>query len=168
MPNLGAAKTWLHVAFERAAIGDRRDKAADPSGEAWHSTGNVREVQMSDTPETQGSESGIARKLIVPAAISAVGSLVGLLLTKRDKLREAAPKLRDAASDLPRPRVPEGGVGELAGDLRGKLDEVLGKAPIGGGGDESSPAPKADRSELQQRRRDRQERRDRRRQRSRR
>jgi hypothetical protein len=117
--------------------------------------------------ETEGRGSGIARKLIVPAAITAAGSAVGLLLTQRQKLRAAAPKLRAAVSDLPVPRPPELGVGELAGDLRGKLDEALGKEPAGDTGGRSSAA-RIDRSEYQQRRRERQQRRDRRRQRSRR
>jgi hypothetical protein len=123
---------------------------------------------MATKPETEGRESGIARKLLVPAAISAVGSALGFLLTKRDKVREAAPRLREAVSDLSVPGVPEGGVGELTGDLRGKLDEVLGKEPAGGPGSASSPKTSIDHSELARRRRERQERRNRRRQRSRR
>jgi hypothetical protein len=118
--------------------------------------------------ETEAGGSGLARKLIVPAAISAAGSALGLLVTQRQKVREAAPKLREAVSDLPVPHVPEGGVGELAGDLRGKLDEVLGKEPSADTGGETSARTAIDRSEFQQRRRARQERRDRRRQRSRR
>jgi hypothetical protein len=129
---------------------------------------------MATGPETEERGSGIARKLIVPAAIGAAGSAVGLLLTQRQKVREAAPKLREAVSDLPVPHVPGGGVGELAGDLRGKLDEVLGREPAGDtdtdtdddGGSRSDTG--IDRSELEQRRRERQERRDSRRQRSRR
>jgi hypothetical protein len=126
---------------------------------------------METGPETEERGSGIARKLIVPAVISAAGSAVGLLLTQRQKVREAAPKLREAVSDLQVPHVREGGVGELAGDLRGKLDEVLGREPAGDtedddGGSRSDTG--IDRSELEQRRRERQERRDRRRQRSRR
>jgi hypothetical protein len=124
---------------------------------------------MSTRPETEETGSGIARKLLVPAAISAAGSALGFLLTKRQKLREAAPKLREAApklreavSDLSVPHVPEGGVGELAGDLRGKLDEVLGKEPTADAGGGSSARTGIDRSEFQQRRRARQERRERR------
>jgi type IV secretory pathway TrbL component len=121
---------------------------------------------MATKPETEGT--GIARKLLVPAAISAAGSALGFLLTKRQKVREAAPKLREAVSDLSVPGIREGGVGELTGDLRGKLDEVLGKEPAAGAGRASSPETSIDHSELARRRRERQERRNRRRQRSRR
>ena len=125
---------------------------------------------MATGPETEARGSGIARKLIVPAAISAAGSAVGLLLTRRQKVRAAAPKLREAVSDLPVPHLPDGGVGELTGDLRGKLDEVLGRDAAGEAGDDtdSRSGTGIDRSELEQRRRERRERRDRRRQRSRR
>jgi hypothetical protein len=122
---------------------------------------------MATKPETEGRESGIARKLLVPAAISAAGSALGFLLTKRQKVREAAPKLREAVSDLSVPGVPEGGIGELTGDLRGKLDEVLGKEPADASR-ASSPKTSIDHSELERRRRERQQRRNRRRQRSRR
>lgn len=122
---------------------------------------------MATKSETEGRESGIARKLLVPAAISVAGSALGFLLTKRDKVREAAPKLREAVSDLSVPGVPEGGVGELTGDLRGKLDEVLGKEPAADA-KASSSKTSIDHSELARRRRERQERRNRRRQRSRR
>jgi hypothetical protein len=118
--------------------------------------------------ETEERGSGIARRLLVPAAISAVGSALGFLLTKRQMVRDAAPKLREAVSDLPVPRVPEGGVGELTGDLRGKLDEVLGKEPAADAGRASSSKTSIDHAELARRRRERQERRNRRRQRSRR
>ena len=131
---------------------------------------------MATKAETERRGSGIARRLLVPAAISAAGSALGFLLTKRQMLREAAPKLREAVSDLSVPGVPEGGVGELTGDLRGKLDEVLGKEPAAGEGKEpadgegkaSSPKTSIDHSQLARRRRERQERRNKRRQRSRR
>ena len=125
---------------------------------------------MEATTETEGRGSGIARKLIVPAAVSLVGSAVGLLLTNRQKVREAAPKLREAVSDLPVPRAPEGGMGGLAGDLRGKLDEVLGREPAVDADEDSHGASSGgvERSEFEQRRRARQERRNQRRQRSRR
>jgi hypothetical protein len=127
---------------------------------------------MATTTETEGRASGIARKLIVPAVISLVGSAAGFLLTQRQKVREAAPKLRGAVSDLPVPHVPEGGVGELAGDLRGKLDEVLGREPAADADERSNGGSTGttgiDHSEFEERRRARQERRERRRQRSRR
>src|SRR5918997_3887944 len=108
---------------------------------------------METGPETEERGSGIARKLIVPAAISVAGSAVGLLLTQRKKVREAV-------SDLPVPHVPGGGVGEIAGDLKGKLDEVLGREPAGDtdgddGGSRSDTG--VDGSGLEQRRRERQE-----------
>lgn len=114
--------------------------------------------------ETEGGGSGVVRKLIVPAVISLAGSAAGLLLTQRQKVREAAPKLREAVS--------EGGVGELTGDLKEKLDEVLGREPAAGGdgasSDDFTGAREIDWSEFEERRRARQERRQRRRQRSRR
>jgi hypothetical protein len=127
---------------------------------------------MATTTETEGRGSGVARKLIAPAAISLVGSAAGLLLTQRQKVREAAPKLREAVSDLPVPHVPERGVGELAGDLRGKLDEVLGREPTAEADEQSDGGStgrtRTDLSEFAERRRARQERRDERRRRSRR
>jgi hypothetical protein len=122
---------------------------------------------MATKPETEGRGSEIARKLLVPAAISALGSAVGFLLTKRHKIREAGPKLRDAVSDLPA-RVPDAGAGELTGDLRGKIDEVLGKEPAAGVRRAASSTTSVDHSELERRRHERQERRNQRRQRSRR
>jgi hypothetical protein len=159
------------VAFEVEPIGERLGDSRSPSGEERHSTAEAREVQMAPRAEIEEGGSGIARKLIVPTAITAAGSAVGLLLTKREKLREAAPRLRQAVSGLRIPQVPQvpaGGVGELAGDLRGKLDDVLGKEPAAEAGGESRAHTGIDRSEFQQRRRAREERRSRRRQRSRR
>ena len=122
--------------------------------------------------ETEGDGNGVVRKLIVPAAIGLAGSAAGLLMTQRQKVREAAPRLREAVSDLPVPQLPEGGVGELTGDLREKLDEVLGReSPADGdetSSDDFSGAREIDWSEFEERRRARQERRARRRQKSRR
>jgi hypothetical protein len=104
------------------------------------------------------------RKLIVPAAIGLAGSAAGLLMTQRQKVREAAPKLREAVS--------ESGVGDLTGDLKEKLDEVLGRGPAadddGASSDGFTGAREIDWSEFEERRRARQERRERRRQKSRR
>lgn len=122
---------------------------------------------MAATPDTETGGKGIARKLIVPAAISAAGSAVGLLLTQRQKVTEVAPKIRDAVSDLAVPRS-DRGVGELTGDLRDKVEEVLGKTPASDAGEQSTTKSRIDRSELEQRRRARQERREQRRQSSRR
>jgi hypothetical protein len=113
---------------------------------------------------------GVARKLIVPAAVSAAAGAAGLLLTKKrdvrravskSDVRQAVPKLREAVSDLPLPNVRDSGVGDLAGDLRGKLDDVLGK----GSSEEqtlTAPPSRID-PEFERRRRERQGRRERRR-----
>ena len=45
---------------------------------------------MADTTESQGRAGGISRKLLIPVAISAVGTLLGYLLSKKDRLPEAA------------------------------------------------------------------------------
>jgi hypothetical protein len=112
----------------------------------------------------------VARKLIVPAAVGAAAGAAGLLLTKKrdvrravskSDVRQAVPKLREAVSDLPLPNVRDSGVGDLAGDLRGKLDDVLGK----GSSEEqtlTAPPSRID-PEFERRRRERQERRERRR-----
>lgn len=113
---------------------------------------------------------GVARKLIVPAAVGAAAGAAGLLLTKKrdvrravskSDVRQAVPKLREAVSDLPLPNVRDSGVGDLAGDLRGKLDDVLGK----GSSEEqtlTAPPSRID-PEFERRRRERQGRRERRR-----
>jgi hypothetical protein len=117
---------------------------------------------MADTSQSETGGRGIARKLLIPALISAVGSLLGYLLSKRDKIREAAPKLREAVSDVPMPKVPEGGVGEITSDLQGKLDEVLGKESATESDFDSSAPTDRDLSKFEERRRARQERRTRR------
>jgi hypothetical protein len=55
------------------------------------------------------------RSLIVPAAASLVGAGAGLVLTRKP-VRNAMPELNGL------------GIGDLADDLRGKLDSALGKA----------------------------------------
>ena len=119
---------------------------------------------MATGPDTEGDR-GIARKLLVPVAISAAGSAVGFLLTKRKQVLAAAPKLREVVSDLPGPNVSGGGVGDLAGELRGKVESVLGKDSSTDGAESSreSTSEPIDRSQLEERRRARQERRDQRR-----
>jgi hypothetical protein len=114
---------------------------------------------MADTPESKGRAGGVTRKLLVPVAISAVGTLLGFLLSKKDRLREAAPRLRETVSDLPTPTTPGGAMGELTSDLKGKLDEVLGKEPAGDIDLDSGIPTEQDLSELEERRRARQERR---------
>ncbi len=119
---------------------------------------------MADTPESEGGAGGIPRKLLIPVAISAVGSLLGYFLARRDRLREAAPKLREAVSDLPIPEMP-GRTGELANELKGKLDNVLGKEPETDVDIDSGIPTDQDLSEFEDRRRERQKRRNQRRQR---
>jgi hypothetical protein len=117
---------------------------------------------MADTSESEGRAGGIPRKLLIPVAISAVGSLLGYLLSKRERLQEAAPKLRETVSDVPVQET-AGRAGELTNELRGKLDKVLGKEPEA---DLDSGIPtEEDLSEFEERRRERQKRRDQRRQR---
>ena len=92
------------------------------------------------------------RKALVPGAASIVGAGAGLLLTKNiSGLRRALPDLKDL------------GVGDLAGDLRGRLDGVLGKS----GSSSSRQAEDFDADELAARRRERGERRTQRRKQSR-
>ena len=118
--------------------------------------------------ETRGSTREVAGKLFLPLAV-AVGSALGYLLTKKQDVRSAAPKLREAVSDLPRPHVPDSGVGDLAGKLRDMVGSALGREPSGSSAAQAHPTEsQADSGELEQRRRERQERRNRRRQRSRR
>jgi hypothetical protein len=122
---------------------------------------------MADTPEKEGrGGGGVPRKLLIPVAISAVGTLLGYLLSKKDRIPEAASKLRETVSDLSIPETP-GRTGELTNELRGKLDKVLGKEQEAGSDFESGIPTKQDLSEFEDRRKERQERRNQRRQRSR-
>jgi hypothetical protein len=121
---------------------------------------------MADTPESEERAGGIPRKLLIPVAVSAVGTLLGYLLSKRDRLREVAPKLRETVSDLPVPEM-SGRTGELTNELRGKLDKVLGKEEEGDLDLDSGIPTDQDLSEFEERRRERQKRRNQRRQRSR-
>jgi hypothetical protein len=115
--------------------------------------------------DTRGSAKELAGKLFLPVIVAA-GSALGYLLTKKQNVRETAPKLREAVSDLPRPHVPEGGVGDIADELRGKVESVLGKESPASSAASSSTS--IDRREFEQRRRARQERRQQRQQRARR
>jgi hypothetical protein len=122
---------------------------------------------MATGPEMGGGASGGIGKLLVPAAITAAGGALGFLLTKKQNVRAAAPKLREAVSDLSLPDIREGPIGDLTGDLRGKLDEVLGKEPAGpDGSTQTSGRRRIDYGALDERRRARRERRNQRRQRS--
>jgi hypothetical protein len=98
------------------------------------------------------------RRLIVPA-LGIAGGAVGLFLTKRTKaLRDAVPKAREAI-----PELPEGGIGELTGDLRSKLESVIG----GGARSQPSIQPRAfDTRKFEKRRAERRQRRERRRRRA--
>src|SRR5215210_4223885 len=124
---------------------------------------------MATEPDTGSSVGEVVRKLALPAAVSAAAGAAGLLMTKKPNIREALPKLREAASDLPKPSVPSvptGGVGDLADELKGKLDGVLGKESDEGAGELASAGSAIDRTELEGRRRERERRRNERRSRS--
>ena len=100
-----------------------------------------------------GKEKGRLRKALVPGAASVVGAGAGLLLTRKNRnLRAALPDLKDL------------GVGDVADDLRGKLDSVLGKATDSGRAETSSTQkrPTLTAKELETRRQEREERRNRR------
>jgi hypothetical protein len=85
------------------------------------------------------------RKLLLPGAASVLGAGAGLALSRTEKLRDALPTLDDV------------GIGDLADDLRTKLNSVVGKGDTGGAtGRSTSPL---DSDEYQARRRQREERR---------
>ncbi len=92
------------------------------------------------------------QKLVFPTAVSLAGAGAGLLLTKRPNIRAAMPDLKNV------------GVGDLADDLRAKLDTVLGKDSTSTR-ESASPATtqRADDDEMRSRRDERAERRSRRR-----
>jgi len=109
------------------------------------------------------TESGLG-KLVVPAAMGLAGTAVAVVLTRKPKLGDVVPKIREA---MPEARPP--GIGEITDDLKGRLDSVLGKN--GGGGEElagfedQTPSD-FDTSEFERRRAERRERRERRRRRA--
>ena len=117
---------------------------------------------MAKDTETEGGST--LRKLVVPAAVGVAGSAIAVALTKKPKqLDELVPKVREALPDLP-----EGGVGELTDDLKGRLDSVLGKDEGGEeaeGFDEQAPSS-IDAQKFEQRRDDRRKRREQRRRRA--
>jgi hypothetical protein len=87
------------------------------------------------------------KKLLVPAAASLAGAGAGLALTRTDKLRHGLPTL-------------DTGIGDLADDLRTKLNSVVGKIDSGLGGTSIGPSSSPlDPAELEARRRRREERR---------
>jgi hypothetical protein len=92
------------------------------------------------------------RRLAVPAVAGVLAAAAGLFLTRREKAGRSMPNMPDL------------GIGDLADDLRRKLDAVLNKTnPSGGDGpSDSRPTRHIDPDELAQRRRERQQRRSRR------
>jgi hypothetical protein len=100
---------------------------------------------------------GRLRGLVLPAAVSIAGAAAGVLLSKRPaKLRQVVPS------------VPDVDLGDLAGELRTKVESMRGTSRSEGGdrrdSDEESRLPSP--SELQSRRRERERRRTARRQRT--
>jgi hypothetical protein len=61
------------------------------------------------------------RKLLVPGAASLIGAGAGLALSRGQSLRRTLPSLDDV------------GIGDLADDLRTKLNSVIGKDDTGKG-----------------------------------
>jgi hypothetical protein len=124
--------------------------------------------EMASDLKEQVRDSGTLRKLLLPTAMGLGGSAVAMVLTRKPKqLRNAVPKVRDAM-----PQLPEGGIGELTGDLRERLDAVLGKEPGGDAGDdleqahadwEQAQPSNIDTNEFEERRAERRERREKRR-----
>jgi hypothetical protein len=80
------------------------------------------------------------RKLIVPTAASIAGAGVGLVLTRKQKLRDSLPSLDDL------------GFGDLADDLRSKVSSMAGNS-------KPQAVAHVDADELEQRRREREQRR---------
>jgi hypothetical protein len=115
------------------------------------------------------------KKMLVPTAAGLAGSALAVVLTKKPKqlldampkqLDEVVPKVRDAMRELP-----NGGVGDLTDDLRGRLDSVLGKDTTDDDDDkiagfERQQPSQFDASRFEQRRSERRERREQRRRRA--
>jgi hypothetical protein len=91
-----------------------------------------------------------AKKLLLPAAATIAGAGAGLALTKKS-VRKALPDLGDR------------GIGDIADDLRSKLDSAIGKVQPSSS---QSHGRHIDSQELHQRRREREQRRSSRRARS--
>jgi hypothetical protein len=78
---------------------------------------------MAKGNESASTGTGNLRKVLVPTAAGVAGSALAFALTKKPKqLAEVMPKVREAL-----PELPEGGIGELTEDLKGRLDSVLGR-----------------------------------------
>jgi len=113
---------------------------------------------MATEPDAGAQSSSAARKLLVPGAIGLAGGVAGLLLTKKDELREKMPQLGEAMPQVPE-RI-ESGIGDLTEDLRGKLDSVLGKdGETSSGGEAGDELTSRTSDELEKRRAARKERR---------
>lgn len=103
--------------------------------------------------ETGAGIKDTARKLLFPAAVSAVGGGLGWLLSRKPK------QLRQAV-----PRMPDVDVGNLKDDLRGRLDFVLGKEEEEAHEEQPHEQQSVDTSEFEERRQERQKRREERKQ----
>jgi hypothetical protein len=92
------------------------------------------------------------RKFLLPGAASVLGAGAGLVLTRTGKLRDALPNLND------------GGISDLADDLRTKLSSVVGGGDSNNSNERSSGSGSQTRAtlegeELQKRLKQRQDRR---------
>jgi hypothetical protein len=120
---------------------------------------------MAKDTENEAAAGGKLRKLVVPTAVGVAGSAIAVALTRKPKqlVGEMVPKVREALPDLP-----QGGVGELTDDLKGRLDSVLGKDGDDDeveGFDEQAPS-RFDAAKFEQRRDERRKRREQRRRRA--
>ena len=125
---------------------------------------------MAKGNESEATGTGNLRKFLVPTAAGVAGSALAVALTKKPKqLGEVMPKVRDAL-----PELPDGGIGELTEDLKGRLDSVLGRDAGDGtdardarleGFDGQTPQ-RFDTAKFEQRRAERRERREQRRRRA--
>ena len=86
------------------------------------------------------------RNLVVPAAATLVGAGAGLVLTRKPA-RKSLPDLHNL------------GIGDLADDLRGKLDAVIGKAQSSSGNGSRSSRTRLSATQLEERVRAREQRR---------
>jgi hypothetical protein len=119
---------------------------------------------MAKGNESAATRMGNLRKVLVPTAVGVAGSALAVALTKKPKqLAEVMPKVREAL-----PELPDGGIGEITEDLKGRLDSVLGKDDGDArldGFDGQTPQ-RFDTAKFEQRRAERRERREQRRRRT--
>ena len=102
--------------------------------------------------EAAGKAKEALRKAVVPGAASVVGAGAGLFLTRKNRsITSALPDLKDL------------GIGNLADDLRGKVENVVGKTNSSGSRQSAPGRRTFDASDLAARRQEREERRNRRR-----